>query len=54
MIRFKHGNTNVKDGVFTKVQIESYIELKQEKPVRYRMTPHPVKFDMYYTNGPMN
>ena len=36
-------------GVFTKDQIESYIELKQEEQDCYRMTPHPVEFDMYYS-----
>ena len=39
----------LKGGVFTKDQIESYIELKQEEQDRYRMTPHPVEFDMYYS-----
>ena len=38
-----------KGGVFTKDQIESYIDLKQEEQDRYRMTPHPVEFDMYYS-----
>jgi glutamine synthetase len=38
-----------KRGVFSKDQIESYIELKQEEQDRYRMTPHPVEFDMYYS-----
>ena len=36
-------------GVFTKDQIESYLDLKQEEQDRYRMTPHPVEFDMYYS-----
>jgi hypothetical protein len=35
--------------VFSKDQIESYLELKQEEQDRYRMTPHPVEFDMYYS-----
>ena len=38
-----------KGGVFSKDQIESYIALKQEEQDRYRMTPHPVEFDMYYS-----
>ena len=39
----------LKGGVFTKDQIESYLDLKQEEQDRYRMTPHPVEFDMYYS-----
>ena len=39
----------LKGGVFSKDQIESYLELKQEEQDRYRMTPHPVEFDMYYS-----
>lgn len=35
--------------VFSKDQIESYIELKMEDVIRYEMTPHPVEFDMYYS-----
>jgi glutamine synthetase len=38
-----------KGGVYTKDQIEAYIDLKQEEQDRYRMTPHPVEFDMYYS-----
>jgi len=38
-----------KGGVFGKDQIEAYIDLKQEEQDRYRMTPHPVEFDMYYS-----
>jgi glutamine synthetase len=30
-------------------QIESYLELKQEEQDRFRMAPHPVEFDMYYS-----
>ena len=33
----------------SKDQIEAYIDLKQEEQDRYRMTPHPVEFDMYYS-----
>ena len=40
----------LKGGVFSKDQIESYLELKQEEQDRYRMTPHPVEFDMYYSS----
>ena len=35
--------------MFSKDQIESYPELKQEEQDRYRMTPHPVEYDMYYS-----
>jgi glutamine synthetase len=38
-----------KGNVFSKDQIESYLELKQEEQDRYRMTPHPVEYDMYYS-----
>ncbi|MGA7267610.1 MAG: type I glutamate--ammonia ligase, partial [Aestuariivirga sp.] len=38
-----------KGNVFSKDQIESYLDLKQEEQDRYRMTPHPVEFDMYYS-----
>jgi len=36
-------------GVFDADQIEAYIELKAEEVDRYRMTPHPVEFDLYYS-----
>jgi glutamine synthetase len=35
--------------VFTDDQIDAYIELKMEEHDRYRMTPHPVEFDLYYS-----
>jgi glutamine synthetase len=35
--------------VFTDDQIDAYIELKMEGHDRYRMTPHPVEFDLYYS-----
>ncbi|MEG9861050.1 MAG: type I glutamate--ammonia ligase [Parvularculales bacterium] len=35
--------------VFTDGQIDSYLELKKEEAERYKMTPHPVEFDMYYS-----
>jgi glutamine synthetase len=38
-----------KGGVFTDDAIDAYIELKMEEADRYRMTPHPVEFDMYYS-----
>jgi hypothetical protein len=35
--------------VFSVDQIESYLDLKQEEQDRYRMKPHPVEYDMYYS-----
>jgi len=35
-------------GVFSKDMIEAYIALKMDEVQRYRMTPHPIEFDMYY------
>jgi len=39
----------LKGDVFSKDQIESYIELKREEVARFEMTPSPVEFDMYYS-----
>jgi glutamine synthetase len=39
----------LKGDVFTKDQIESYIELKMADVARWEMTPSPVEFDMYYS-----
>jgi glutamine synthetase len=39
----------LKGDVFSKEQIESYIELKMEEVARWEMTPSPVEFDMYYS-----
>ncbi|WP_421988723.1 type I glutamate--ammonia ligase [Roseococcus sp.] len=36
-------------GVFSKDQIESYIELKWQEVYRFEHTPHPVEFEMYYS-----
>ncbi len=36
-------------GVFTDNMIDGYIELKMEEINRFRMTTHPVEFDMYYS-----
>ncbi|HEY3431733.1 MAG TPA: type I glutamate--ammonia ligase [Rhodocyclaceae bacterium] len=36
-------------GVFSNDWIDSYIELKMEDVTRFRMTTHPVEFDMYYS-----
>jgi glutamine synthetase len=39
-----------KGGVFTDSMIDAYIELKMADVTRYRMTTHPVEFDMYYSS----
>jgi glutamine synthetase len=36
-------------GVFTDDLIDSYIELKMGEVTRFRMTTHPIEFDMYYS-----
>jgi glutamine synthetase type I len=36
-------------GVFTNDMIDAYIELKMGEVTRYRMTTHPVEYDMYYS-----
>ncbi|MDE2457999.1 MAG: type I glutamate--ammonia ligase [Rhodospirillales bacterium] len=35
--------------VFSKEQIESYIELKWKEVYKFEHTPHPVEFEMYYS-----
>ena len=37
-------------GVFDDDFIDAYIELKMGEVLRFEMTPHPVEFDMYYSN----
>ncbi len=39
----------LKGDVFTKDQIDSYVELKWEEVQRWETTPSPVEFDMYYS-----
>ena len=39
----------LKGDVFTKDQIEAYIELKWDEVYRWEMAPSPVEFDMYYS-----
>jgi glutamine synthetase len=39
----------LKGDVFSKDQIEAYIDLKWEEVQRWEMTPSPVEFDMYYS-----
>jgi glutamine synthetase len=36
-------------GVFSNDFIDAYIELKTEEVTRFRMTTHPVEFDLYYS-----
>jgi glutamine synthetase len=36
-------------GVFSDTMIDAYIELKMAEVQRFRMTTHPVEFDMYYS-----
>ncbi len=36
-------------GVFTDDMIDAYIALKMEEVTRFRMTTHPIEFDMYYS-----
>jgi len=39
----------LKGDVFTQDFIDSYLDLKREEWDRFRMAPHPVEFDMYYS-----
>ena len=36
--------------MFSEDILESYIALKNEELTRFRMTTHPVEFDMYYAS----
>ena len=36
-------------GVFSDDMLDAYITLKMEEVTRFRMTTHPVEFDMYYS-----
>ncbi len=38
-----------KGGVFSDDFIDAYIGLKMEEVTRFRMTTHPIEFDMYYS-----
>jgi glutamine synthetase len=38
-----------KGGVFTDGMLDAYVALKMEEVTRFRMTTHPVEFDMYYS-----
>ena len=39
----------LKGDVFSKDQIEAYVEIKRAEVARWEMTPSPVEFDMYYS-----
>ena len=39
-----------KGGVFDEDVLDAYIGLKEEELTRFRMTTHPVEFDMYYSS----
>jgi glutamine synthetase len=39
-----------KGGVFDDDLIDAYMELKKEEVQRFRMTTHPLEFDMYYSS----
>jgi glutamine synthetase len=36
-------------GVFSNEMIDAYIELKMEEVTKFRMTTHPIEFEMYYS-----
>jgi glutamine synthetase len=36
--------------VFSEDFLDSYIALKEDELTRFRMTTHPVEFDMYYSS----
>jgi glutamine synthetase len=38
-----------KGGVFSDDMLDAYCALKMEELTRFRMTTHPVEFDMYYS-----
>jgi glutamine synthetase len=38
-----------KGGVFTDAYIDAYIDLKMQEVTKFRMTTHPLEFDMYYS-----
>jgi glutamine synthetase len=35
--------------VFTDAFIDAYLELKTQEVTRFRMTTHPLEFEMYYS-----
>ena len=36
-------------GVFSDSMIDAYLELKMQEVQRFRMSTHPIEFDMYYS-----
>ena len=36
-------------GVFTDSMLDAYLELKEGELQRFRMTTHPIEFEMYYS-----
>jgi glutamine synthetase len=38
-----------KGGVFTDAMLDAYVALKMEEVTRFRMTTHPIEYDMYYS-----
>ena len=36
-------------GVFTDAMLDAYLELKESELQRFRMTTHPIEFEMYYS-----
>jgi len=36
-------------GVFSNDMLDAYITLKMEEVTRFRMTTHPIEFEMYYS-----
>jgi glutamine synthetase len=36
-------------GVFSKDMIDAYIDLKLEEVTKFRMTTHPLEYEMYYS-----
>ncbi len=37
-------------GVFSNDMLDAYMALKQDEVTRFRMTTHPIEFDMYYSS----
>ena len=37
-------------GVFSDDMLDAYVGLKMEEVTRFRMTTHPIEFDMYYSS----
>ena len=36
-------------GVFSNDMLDAYMALKEEEVTRFRMTTHPIEFEMYYS-----